>query len=118
MGAKVTTIETIKALFEKTRKVLPQFGYQATFILGDGTLGAAHSAPFHKIIVTAGAPSVPNALVDQLAVGGIMVIPVGDEKNQTMIKITKDAGGTVQKESLEMFRFVPLKGKQGWASGS
>lgn len=118
MGAKVVTVETIKSLYEKTKATLPKLGYQATFVLGDGTLGVPHLAPYNKIIVTAGAPDIPAALVDQLALGGIMVIPVGNEKNQTMIKITKEANGAIRKESLEMFRFVPLKGKQGWASGS
>lgn len=114
LGAKVITIETIKALFVKTKEVLPKLGYQPTFILGDGTLGVPQSAPYNKIIVTAGAPEIPGALIDQLASGGIMVIPVGDETNQTMIKITKDGMGNIQKESFELFRFVPLRGKQGW----
>ncbi|HOX84325.1 MAG TPA: protein-L-isoaspartate O-methyltransferase, partial [Chryseolinea sp.] len=69
--------------------------------------------PYDKIIVTAGAPIVPNALTDQLAEGGILIIPVGDRQKQMMLRIRKKNGKLIQEE-FENFAFVPLLGEQGW----
>ena len=81
---------------------------------GDGSLGIPEKAPFDKIIVTAGAPVVPKALLKQLAVGGAMVIPVGDKKTQSMLRLTKKSDKKILKEDFDYFSFVPLLGKEGW----
>jgi protein-L-isoaspartate(D-aspartate) O-methyltransferase len=113
MGAKVYTIEFQKKLYERTKEFLPQLGYKPFFFFGDGSKGIPAKAPYDKIIVTAGAPVVPTALVDQLAEGGILIIPVGDREKQIMLKITKQNGKLVKQE-FENFAFVPLLGEQGW----
>jgi protein-L-isoaspartate(D-aspartate) O-methyltransferase len=113
MGAKVYTIEFQKKLYERTKEFLPQLGYKPFFFFGDGSKGIPSKAPYDKIIVTAGAPVVPSALTDQLAEGGILVIPVGDKEKQMMLKITKRNGKLV-KEEFDGFAFVPLLGEQGW----
>lgn len=113
MGARVYTIEYNRNLYEHTRHFLPQMGYSPYFFHGDGSKGLPTRAPFNKIIVTAGAPVVPNALTDQLAEGGILIIPVGDREKQTMVRITKKAGKLI-KEEFSNFAFVPLLGEQGW----
>src|SRR6201989_648819 len=84
LGAKVYTIERQEKLYERTIQVLPKMGYKPKFFLGDGSRGLKDHAPFDKIIVTAGAPTVPDELLRQLKVGGILVIPVGDEESQKM----------------------------------
>lgn len=82
MGVTLYTIEYNKNLYETTRNFIPKMGYKPYFILGDGSKGLPAKAPFDKIIVTAGAPIVPDALTDQLAEGGILVIPVGNRQKQ------------------------------------
>lgn len=113
LGAKVYTIEYNRNLFEKTKCFLPQLGYKPYFFYGDGSKGLPGKAPFNKIIVTAGAPVVPTALTDQLAEGGILVIPVGDRDKQSMLQVRKVQGKLVKKEFAN-FAFVPLLGEQGW----
>ena len=108
MGAKVFTIERIKALYQKTKVLLPQMGYNPKMFFGDGYKGLSAYAPFDKIIVTAGAPSVPEELLQQLSIGGIMVIPVGANDLQTMILINKIAIDVYDKKEMGAFRFVPL----------
>jgi len=114
MGAKVYTIEFNKKLYQKAKSFLQELGYKANFHLGDGSQGWPTFAPYDKIIVTAGAPTLPDALIEQLKPGGILVIPVGDEDHQEMLKIKKDSEGKIMKESHDFFRFVPLVGKFGW----
>lgn len=114
IGVKVYTIEFNKKLYQQAKTFLQQLGYNAHFHLGDGSQGWPTFAPYDKIIVTAGAPSVPDALVQQLKPGGILVIPVGNEDHQEMLKITKDHEGNIVKESHDFFRFVPLVGRFGW----
>jgi len=114
LGANVYTIEYNKNLFKKVSAFLPKIGYNAHFFCGDGTLGLPIHAPFDRIIITAGAPRIPDSLYSQLADGGIMIIPVGDEENQTMLKITKINDNQFMREEFGTFRFVPLLGKQGW----
>ena len=80
LGAKVYTIERQPKLYDRTTKVLPHMGYKPKFFLGDGSMGIPEDAPYDKIIVTAGAPTVPEELLKQLNIGGIIVIPVGDEQ--------------------------------------
>jgi len=88
-------------------------GYRPYFFYGDGSKGLPSKAPFNKIIVTAGAPVIPTALTDQLADGGILVIPVGDRERQKMIRIRKK-GASLLKEEYDNFAFVPLLGEEGW----
>src|SRR6201996_2617248 len=84
LGADVYTIERQEKLYERTTQVLPYMGYKPNFFLGDGSKGIEAHAPYDKIIVTAGAPMVPEELLRQLAIGGILVIPVGDAETQKM----------------------------------
>lgn len=114
LGAKVYSIERQRKLYEKTKALLTQMGFKINCYFGDGTLGLPSFAPFDKIIVTAGAPVVPQSLMDQLKPGGILVIPVGDEANQQMLRIRKTADGQMQTEEFDGFKFVPLLGKEGW----
>ena len=114
LGAKVYTIEYVKSLYQKAKHLLPQLGYRANFFFGDGSKGLPAFAPFDKIVVTAGAPIVPKPLIDQLNVNGIMVIPVGDEKQQEMVSIKKEAENKLIKKTHNYFSFVPLVGAEGW----
>jgi protein-L-isoaspartate(D-aspartate) O-methyltransferase len=114
MGAVVYSIEYNKTLYEKTRQKLPQIGYRNAFLSqGDGSKGMPAKAPFDKILVTAGAPVVPKALTDQLAEGGILIIPVGGREFQRMLRIRKVNGQLVE-EKFADFAFVPLLGESGW----
>lgn len=113
MGAKVYTIEYNRKLFERTRDFLPLLGYQPFFFHGDGSKGVPAKAPYDRIIVTAGAPVVPQALTEQLAEGGLLIIPVGDRERQKMLRITK-VNGKLNQEEFDFFAFVPLLGEQGW----
>jgi protein-L-isoaspartate(D-aspartate) O-methyltransferase len=114
LGANVYTIERQENLFKRTKHVLPQIGYPAHFFCGDGSKGIPEHAPFDKIIVTAGAPIVPEILLKQLKIGGILVIPVGDEKAQKMLTILRISETDYEKIELDTFRFVPLIGDQAW----
>ncbi len=113
LGVTLYTIEYNKKLYETVKNFIPKMGYRPYFIWGDGSKGLPSKAPFDKIIVTAGAPIVPDALIDQLAEGGILVIPVGDRERQVMLKITKK-NGKLSKEEFDYFAFVPLLGDHGW----
>jgi protein-L-isoaspartate(D-aspartate) O-methyltransferase len=114
LGAKVYTIERQEKLYERTIQVLPYMGYKPNFFLGDGSKGIAEHAPYDKIIVTAGAPLVPEILLKQLKIGGILVIPVGDNESQKMVTILKTAENDYEKHTLDTFRFVPLVGDKAW----
>ena len=113
MGAKVYTIEYNRKLYERTRDFLPKMGYKPYFFFGDGSKGLAAKAPYDKIIVTAGAPVVPNALTEQLKNDGILIIPVGNREKQVMLKITKK-DNKLFTEEFNHFAFVPLLGQEGW----
>jgi protein-L-isoaspartate(D-aspartate) O-methyltransferase len=113
MGAKVYTIEYNRDLYQHTREFLPSLGYNPHFFFGDGSKGLPIRAPYDKIIVTAGAPVVPAALIEQLADNGILIVPVGDREKQKMIKITRKKD-KILKEEFDFFSFVPLLGAQGW----
>jgi protein-L-isoaspartate(D-aspartate) O-methyltransferase len=111
---KVFSIERIRSLTIQARKLLYELGYLNVEIkLSDGTLGWVEESPFDAIIVTAGSPGIPQPLVDQLAVGGRLVIPVGDSADQDLIRITKTEEGT-KREDLGGCRFVKLIGQHGW----
>lgn len=112
MGAKVYTIERQKTLFDKTEKFLHHIGYgNVRTLFGDGYEGSPRFAPFDKIIITAGAPEIPQKLLQQLSPGGLMVIPYGAGETQKMLRITKQTDNTLKTETFGNFRFVPfLKG--------
>ena len=110
----VYTVERLSALKEKARETLGQLGItNIAYMTGDGSLGWPQFAPYDAILVTAGAPEVPNALLEQLAEKGRLVIPVGSELYQTLNLVTKQRGRIFRKEIFEC-TFVPLLGKQGW----
>jgi protein-L-isoaspartate(D-aspartate) O-methyltransferase len=112
--SKVYTIERKHSLFVRTRKLFDDLKYfNIVTRFKDGTTGWREESPFDAIIVTAGAPDIPLTLVEQLAQGGRMVIPVGDQHTQDLVRITKTPGG-YQKENLGRCRFVKLIGEQGW----
>jgi len=114
LGAKVYTIEYNQKLYEKTARFLPSIGYKAYFLQGDGSKGAPNFAPYDKIIVTAGAPTMPDALIAQLNIGGKLVIPIGDDKTQKMVLVEKITDKEVDWQEFAAFSFVPLLGKHGW----
>jgi protein-L-isoaspartate(D-aspartate) O-methyltransferase len=110
----VYSIERLAPLASKARKTLDELGiFNVQIIVGDGTKGYAKEAPFDRIIVTAGAPFTPEALIEQLAPEGMLVIPVGDHYLQDLKRITKKKNG-VKTESLGGCRFVKLIGENGW----
>jgi protein-L-isoaspartate(D-aspartate) O-methyltransferase len=113
-AAKVFSIERIRSLAIRARKLLLDLGYFNVEIkFTDGTVGWSDESPFDAIMVTAGAPDIPQPLVDQLKVGGRMAIPVGDANIQDLIRITKTEDG-IKKEDFGGCRFVKLIGKHGW----
>lgn len=116
LGAEVHTIEYNEVLYHRTRKFLPKLGYRPYFYLGDGSKGMPQNAPYDGIIVTAGAPTLPQELIKQLKVGGRLVIPVGNGKTQVMYKLTRVAENKISKKSFKNFSFVPLLGEKGWKS--
>ncbi len=107
MGAKVFSIERQKELFNSTHLLLNKFGYNPQLFFGDGYLGLPTYAPFDKIIITAGAPYIPEPLKNQLKIGGRMVIPVGEE-SQKMILLVKKGENNFEITEHGLFKFVPL----------
>ncbi|MEE9373934.1 MAG: protein-L-isoaspartate(D-aspartate) O-methyltransferase [Saprospiraceae bacterium] len=108
IGAKVYTIERHKILFDRTFERLAKIGYNHIRTLyGDGWKGAERFAPYDKIIITAAAPDIPPALLNQLKIGGIMVIPLGTDE-QKMLKIVKKQHNTFTKKEYGTYRFVPM----------
>lgn len=114
IGADLYSVERHEQLYLNAKEILQQLGFRAHLKCGDGTLGWGAYAPYDGIVVTAGAPVVPEELVKQLSIGGILVVPVGDQKSQTMIKITRTAEDDFKEERLNNFKFVPLIGEKGW----
>lgn len=112
----VYTIEYNRALYEKALMFFRKYGLKPHTFHGDGSQGLPKHAPYDKIIVTAGAPGIPKTLVQQLNVGGILVIPVGNESSQKMMRITRVEHDEFTKEEFSNFKFVPLLGKSGWES--
>lgn len=114
IGYRVYTIERIHSLLLKARSLFDRLFYHNIITrYSDGTTGWADESPFDAIIITAGAPSIPQTLVNQLAVGGRMVIPVGDQYSQELIKIHRGKNG-LHKTNLGGCRFVKLIGEHGW----
>lgn len=114
LGAKVYSVERHKKLYQKARSTLRELGYSVQMKLGDGTLGWSAYAPYDAIVVTAGAPVVPEDLVNQLNVNGRLVVPVGDDKKQEMTRILKLRENEFEEERYRNFKFVPLVGEKGW----
>jgi protein-L-isoaspartate(D-aspartate) O-methyltransferase len=115
LGARVVTIERLPALAERARAVLAALGYGERVMVevGDGSLGFPAGAPYDAILVTAGAPQIPRPLVDQLTVGGRLVLPMGDDDVQTLVRIRRTAHG-LEEDCLGDCRFVKLIGSFGW----
>lgn len=110
LKTKVYTIERQLKLYKKTKLFFDKMGYRPKkYIFGDGYKGIPEEAPFDGIIVTAGAPAIPKALMSQLAIGGRMVIPVGEE-DQIMTLITRTSEKEFQRQEFGSFRFVPMLG--------
>jgi protein-L-isoaspartate(D-aspartate) O-methyltransferase len=114
LAARVYTIERIPSLAQSAEQVLASLGYaNVEVVVADGTLGWAGEAPFDAILVTAGSPQVPPPLVEQLAMGGRLVIPVGDRYTQTLTRVRRTPEG-LKHEYLGGCRFVKLIGRHGW----
>lgn len=115
LGTDVYTVERIERLYENAKRLLTELGYKVHFKLDDGTLGWEENAPFDRIMVTAGAPYIPIKLLDQLSMGGRIVIPVGSQESQRLFVITRAQTG-YDKKVYEYFKFVPLIGEEGWSA--
>lgn len=114
LSKEVYTIERLASLSERAGKTLSYLGYENThLIVGDGTLGLPESAPFDRILITAGTPNIPDPLIEQLAEGGIILAPVGDRFSQQLIKAVKK-NGQISTEYHTPCVFVPLIGEYGW----
>lgn len=114
MGAKVYSIERNIDIYNEVLKRFEKLGIRVHCKCGDGTLGWEQYSPFDKIIVTAGAPHVPEALKKQLAINGRMVIPVGNMSSQTLKVLKKTSPDEFEIEDIPQFAFVPLIGREGW----
>ncbi|MCF8110383.1 MAG: protein-L-isoaspartate(D-aspartate) O-methyltransferase [Desulfobacteraceae bacterium] len=111
---RVYTIERNRTLYENARKIFEQLGYYNIISrYSDGTIGWREESPFDAIIITAGAPEIPKPLMDQLAIGGRMVVPVGSSFSQKMAKVVKEEQG-IHQTDLGGCRFVRLVGQYGW----
>ena len=109
MGAKVFSIERQRKLYMKTKAFLSEFRYHIKTFLGDGNKGLPTFGPFDRIIITAAAPEIPQTLIDQLKIGGMMVIPLSEnDDHQTMLRLTKQEDGSMKRETYGDFRFVPM----------
>jgi len=116
LADRVYTVERIRPLALKARRALDSLGLlNVNLRIGDGTDGWEEEAPFDAILVTAGAPYVPECLIDQLAPGGRLVIPVGDRSDQRLVLVRKGSDGSVEKRESDGCRFVRLIGKNGWS---
>jgi len=115
LADRVFSLERIPSLARRARKVLDDNGFSKVNIrLADGTVGWQDMAPFDGIIVTAGAPKVPQEYLDQLSLGGRLIIPVGDRESQVLMRITRVGEAEYKEEKMLGCRFVPLIGSQGW----
>jgi len=118
LADQVFSIERIASLANNARRILDHLGYYNVAIrVGDGTYGWKEEAPFDAILVTAGAPEIPQPLIEQLEIGGRLVLPVGGRSIQDLIKVTRQSEDIhdVKKENLGGCRFVDLIGEYGWS---
>ena len=108
LGARVYTIERQRQLFLDAQKTLGPLNYKPTFFFGDGYEGLPAYAPFDRILVTAAAVEIPQSLLDQLSVGGILVVPEGDRHGQRMVRVVRESEDQFQRSEHGHFSFVPL----------
>ena len=114
LSAQVFSIERVPALYEKAREVLRQLDVRnVSMLLGDGSIGWRQYAPYDAILVSAGAPDVPAPLIDQLAEGGTLLIPLGNKDEQVLVSFERKDGAIVRRD-IAPVRFVPLLGTHGW----
>jgi protein-L-isoaspartate(D-aspartate) O-methyltransferase len=114
LAAQVFSIERVPALYERARDILRQLDVRnVSMLLGDGTIGWREYAPYDAILVSAGAPEVPSPLVDQLADGGTLLIPLGTKDEQVLVSVER-RGTEVVRRDIAPVRFVPLLGTHGW----
>ena len=112
LGARVYTIERQRQLFLEAQKTLTPLNYKPIYFYGDGYEGVPSYAPFDRILVTAAAREIPQNLLDQLSIGGILVVPEGGQSGQKMIKVIRESKDTFKRTEHGFFSFVPmLKGK-------
>jgi protein-L-isoaspartate(D-aspartate) O-methyltransferase len=115
LANRIYSIERISSLAGRARRLLDQLGMSNVNVkVGDGTIGWKDQAPFDGILVAAGAPDVPLEYLEQLEIGGKLVLPVGDQDQQVLLRIIKLENGSFKREQLMGCRFVPLIGAQGW----
>jgi protein-L-isoaspartate(D-aspartate) O-methyltransferase len=115
LAKRVYSVERISALAGSARRVLDQLEIcNVNIRIGDGTIGWKDQAPFDGILVAAGAPDVPEELLQELAPGGRLVLPVGDLEQQMLLRVVRQQDGSFKREQLMGCRFVPLIGSQGW----
>lgn len=113
MGAKVYSIERQRKLYVKTKGFMETMPWKPQLFLGDGNEGLPKFAPFDRVLITAAAPEIPPLLIEQLKVGGFMVIPHGEGEEQVMLRLTKNEDGSLSREEFGIFRFVPMLGDIG-----
>lgn len=119
LGERVYSVERIRELSQRAREILDRMEVRnVALLVGDGTIGWRKYAPFDVITVAAASPSIPVALVDQLAIGGRLLLPVGSRDRQEMTLVTKRADGSLEEVIvLPDCTFVPLLGRYGWKEG-
>lgn len=116
LAAQVYSVERLAELSQRARRALDELNVKnVALLVGDGSVGWSRYAPYDAILVTAGSPSVPKALVEQLATGGRLLIPVGDRDRQRLLLVRREEGGVVE-ESVADCTFVPLLGRYGWSA--
>lgn len=115
MGARVYSIERNFDIYSKTQKLFDALSIRVYCKLGDGTIGWEEFAPYDGIIVTAGSPTVPKALMKQMKIGSRLVIPVGDRESQSLKIILRLNETEYSQKDIPNFRFVPLVGREGWS---
>jgi protein-L-isoaspartate(D-aspartate) O-methyltransferase len=117
LAAQVFSIERIPALLQSARENIQRAGVNnVSLLLGDGTIGWREYAPYDAILVGAGAPSIPQPLLDQLAEGGRLLIPIGDREEQKLV-VADRKNGQIEQHDVAPVRFVPLVGHHGWSAG-
>jgi protein-L-isoaspartate(D-aspartate) O-methyltransferase len=117
LAAQVFSIERIPALLQSARENIQRAGVNnVSLLLGDGTIGWREYAPYDAILVGAGAPSIPQPLLDQLAEGGRLLIPIGDREEQRLV-VADRKNGQIEQHEVAPVRFVPLVGHHGWNAG-